>query len=113
MSPLKWRGYITKLRRKLKTLSNVTSNSNLVPPSLNTSGNLSVDMFDYCKGEDAIALGFEPVVEGSEKPEISVMKLSDYTQVPTSTPPVSTTVSNSTLQGTIDKVTQCTCDVCL
>ena len=107
-------GLYYKVKKKsIKTLSNVTSNSNLVPPSLNTSGNLSVDMFDYCKGEDAIALGFEPVVEGSEKPEISVMKLSDYTQVPSTTPPVSTTVSITTLQGTIDKVTQCTCDVCL
>ena len=49
--------------------------------SLNTSGNLtSSDMFDYSKGE-ASALGFEPLEAQSEKPEINVMKLSDYTQV--------------------------------
>ena len=37
-------------------------------------------MFDYSKGE-ASALGFEPLEAQSEKPEINVMKLSDYTQV--------------------------------
>ena len=39
------------------------------------------------KGE-ASALGFEPLAEQTEKPEISVMKLCDYTQVPNA-PPVS------------------------
>ncbi len=37
-------------------------------------------MFDYSKGE-ASALGFEPLAAQSEKPEINVMRLSDYSQV--------------------------------
>jgi hypothetical protein len=40
-------------------------------------------MFDYNKGE-ASALGFEPLSAQSTKPEISVVNLSDYTQVVTS-----------------------------
>ena len=52
------------------------------------------------KGE-ASALGFEPLAEQTEKPEISVMKLCDYTQVPNA-PPVS---SAPEAKGTVQKVT--------
>ena len=52
------------------------------------------------KGE-ASALGFEPLAEQTEKPEISVMKLCDYTQVPNA-PPVSSTPE---AKGTIQEVT--------
>ena len=51
------------------------------PVGLNTPSNPSVDMSDYSKSE-ASALGFEPLETQTEKPEISVMKLCDYTQVP-------------------------------
>ena len=51
------------------------------------------------KGE-ASALGFEPLAEQTEKPEISVMKLCDYTQVPNA-PPVS---SAPEAKGTVQEV---------
>ena len=41
---------------------------------------LSPDMFDYSKGE-ASTLGFEPLAAQTEKPEITIVRLSDYTQV--------------------------------
>ena len=48
---------------------------NLVKPN----SNLSPDMFDYSKGE-ASALGFEPLAAQTEKPEITIVRLSEYTQ---------------------------------
>ena len=41
---------------------------------------LSPDMFDFSTGE-ASALGFEPLAAQTAKPEISVVSLSEYTQV--------------------------------
>ena len=49
-------------------------------PVNSTVGALTPDMFDYSRGE-ASALGFEPLAAQAEKPEISVMKLSEYSQV--------------------------------
>ena len=76
-------------------------------------------MFDYNKSE-AATLGFEPLGAQMSKPEISVVNLSDYTQVtskaasasiPSITTSSSTTTfmtaalpsssSNNTLKGTI------------
>ena len=44
-----------------------------------SNSNLSPDMFDYSKGE-ASALGFEPLAAQTEKPEITIVRLSEYTQ---------------------------------
>ena len=74
-------------------------------------------MFDYNKAE-AVTLGFEPLGAQMSKPEISVVNLSDYTQVtskaasasiPSITTSSTTTLmtaalpssSNNTLKGTI------------
>ena len=83
-----------------------------------TSPNLNPEnMFDYNKSE-AATLGFEPLGAQMSKPEISVVNLSDYTQVtskaasasiPSITTSSTTTFmtaalpssSNNTLKGTI------------
>ena len=49
------------------------------------------------KGE-ASALGFEPLADQNEKPEISVMKLCDYTQVPNAPPVSSAPETKGTVQ---------------
>ena len=83
-----------------------------------TSPNLNPEnMFDYNKSE-AATLGFEPLGAQMSKPEISVVNLSDYTQVTSkaasaSIPSITTSstttfmtaalpsTSNNTLKGTI------------
>ena len=50
------------------------SQQNQVKPNLS-----SPDMFDYRK-EEASALGFEPLAAQTEKPEITIVRLSEYTQ---------------------------------